>query len=839
MNDASQARVMQSINGEYPDNKLAVNYSIIQQGDSPRVPPQDPWSFLDVRFDWTEDSVNFWIGANRTRAATKDDRTLPSVPQPLYFSHWSTGDDNYMQGPPINRSVANILWVRAFFNSSLMTTDDHVAYDRRCNATAACSIDDMSLRGYSNYSSPATMPWTPPSTYQHIRDIAGIVAAAFSFFGVGSLFNAFLRRTPWHKVRKIHFPGNKTNKTNALRQSLRQSVVYEGHETPGSGSQTPAPGYSGTMTPVPGYTTRAQSVVSLNSPADSRRPSVAQLRIKGSSIQPLTEKVVEVEDETETARTEAYNALHARNDVGDIKVMYEEDNGISDKASFKVVADAEGVEGTFPSVPEVPHAQSALQIMKETSVPDAMTGGALANTSVQEAQVKEQKQVRIDYLAGLVAISCIMVTLRHFSLTFWPYVTEGQGDIMHFEADGVMSLILGPYFLTPLWIGPFFVTSCRFLAQRYLRTGKLNDIANKMLLRAPRMLIPCFIFITLEYFLISLGLTSRLEWLPSVSYSTWPYVQPQENFGVFLNEMIELAYLIPNAAPEIINHYCVGVLWTIPVQLQYSFVVLLATVMIKDIRRPWKRMLFYTVTIAAGWYASSWSACHWLGLLLADADITYDWIKWTQARWYRLYPVLFLATGVTLATPLVLLFNASIYNWSFMAYENGIHPDPVTGRPIIDVSANVWAAYPPYYQPSLAVLTFSVGLQVIVELSTWVQAALSTKVIIFLHPHIMTIYLMHGFIFWSLGAYIVVALSNTGIPYWGTLLVNAVCCYSLIMILAVIMTPLIDFSTKGVTKNIWRWATEMPVPHRATTAPFDKALVLGRGDESKDEQPPA
>jgi hypothetical protein len=80
-----------------------------------------------------------------------------------------------------------------------------------------------------------------------------------------------------------------------------------------------------------------------------------------------------------------------------------------------------------------------------------------------------------------------------------------------------------------------------------------------MLIRAPRMLIPSFIFMILTYFLLSLGLTGKLEWLPSVTYSVWPYVQPQKNFGVFLNEVVELGYITPNAAPEVINHYCVGV----------------------------------------------------------------------------------------------------------------------------------------------------------------------------------------------------------------------------------------------------------------------------------------
>jgi hypothetical protein len=37
--------------------------------------------------------------------------------------------------------------------------------------------------------------------------------------------------------------------------------------------------------------------------------------------------------------------------------------------------------------------------------------------------------------------------------------------------------------------------------------------------------------------------------------------------------------------------------------LQFSWVVLGATVVIRDVKNPWKRFGFYTVVIVAGWYA--------------------------------------------------------------------------------------------------------------------------------------------------------------------------------------------------------------------------------------------
>lgn len=827
MNAADQARVMQIIDGEWPSYALATNYSVIEKGDPPKIPPGHPWDFMDVGFDWSRDKIDFFVGKNRTRRVTKAEKDLTSTPETLYLSHWSTGDTHYMQGPPMNGSMANVRWIRAFFNSSLMTSTDHKRYNRMCNMTRPCSIDDMTLRGSTEYSPAATAPWKPPVMHQHIRVIAGYIAAGFSFFGIFVIMNALIRRGPWYKIKRMEFPGSKRASTQALRRSLRASIGadlalnYPGPPSdppyagvfPAAGFETPAPGYtsrpdtqnggtncaSGAHTPLPPYRSRipspGQSVHSLISPKRSvrsinGRPShsrnrstdqVNRLReMHSGQAEGLTPPVEDVpsfvvtsplaeEEEDDyvinAARARAYLDLSASEE--DHNTTTPSDSGsrtpspgsaeksrlssekrqarlLDEKAhiSFMDLDDSRDEKRRTIKLPPAPQDKSvATDIKSDSNVPDGMTGGATAVPSKEQKPVApNQPQQRIDYLAGLVAVCCIMVTLRHFSLTFWPYVTTSQGNVMHFHADKVFSYILGPYLLTPLWIGPFFVTSCRFLAQRYLKTGSLKDIANKMLLRAPRMLIPVFVFMTLEYFLISLGLTGYLEWLPSVSYSVWPYVIPQPNFAVFVNEMVEISYLTLNAAPEVINHYCVGVLWTIPVQLQFSFVVLLATVLIKDVKKPWKRMLFYFVSIVAGWYGSSWSACHWLGLLLADADITYNWVKWTQARWWAHYPILTIAFLVTMATPLVLLFNSAFFSFSFMAWENAIHPDPTTGLPIYKTIPSIWWAYPQYYAPNFAILTFSAGLQIIVELSTWAQKALSIKLITFFHPHIMTIY---------------------------------------------------------------------------------------------------
>ena len=150
------------------------------------------------------------------------------------------------------------------------------------------------------------------------------------------------------------------------------------------------------------------------------------------------------------------------------------------------------------------------------------------------------------------------------------------------------------------------MTSTRFLISNYLKNGDLKNVAEKSVGRPFRLLIPIFMIAMLEYFFMDSGATAWLQYLPSVTWSTWPFTTVPETFGHFISEILQLAYLIPNAAPQITFNYCTGVLWTIPVQLQGSWTTFLACIMIREIKTPWKRFGFYAFCILMHWYALSW-----------------------------------------------------------------------------------------------------------------------------------------------------------------------------------------------------------------------------------------
>lgn len=206
--------------------------------------------------------------------------------------------------------------------------------------------------------------------------------------------------------------------------------------------------------------------------------------------------------------------------------------------------------------------------------------------------------------------------------------------------------------------------------------------------------------------------------------------------------------------------------------------------------------------------------------------------NWIRAKPYRLYPILTAACLVAIGAPAMDLSN-SVTTWDFMGYEYAIHPNAATGRPLLIEDGPV---YPNYNYPTLAILLFSGSLQMVVETSTWVQWFLSLKCFTVLHPHVMTIYLLHGFVFWSLGSLVAVNMAIAGLPYWAVLLITALLCYTVIIGASIfIVTPLIEFATQSAMKNIWRCATEEPVPHRPTTAPFPKSLIVDRNGEEEEK----
>jgi hypothetical protein len=338
-------------------------------------------------------------------------------------------------------------------------------------------------------------------------------------------------------------------------------------------------------------------------------------------------------------------------------------------------------------------------------------------------------------------------------------------------------------------------------------------------------MIPIIFFAMLEYFLMECGAINWLQYLSSITWSTWPYAVPYATFGDFISEILEIMYLQPNAAPQIIYNYCTGVFWTMPVQLQGSWVILLGVVVVREIKTPWKRFGYYAICVLTNWYASSWGSYFWLGLLLADLDITFKYRKMVQSRPWLFYLLTITYAFLTFASLTVDVAN-QVANYSFINVEHSIHPDVITGLPIYQAIKPT--RIPAYYIPRLNGIIFAVSLQSLIELSPLFQKIFSCKPLTLIFPHIFTIYLLHGIVFWSLGSMICVFLSSHGLVYAVNILIVFICCYAALGLSLPIVTPIVDVLGKSLTASIWEHASETPPPRRATLFPFEKEMLLSR-----------
>jgi hypothetical protein len=139
------------------------------------------------------------------------------------------------------------------------------------------------------------------------------------------------------------------------------------------------------------------------------------------------------------------------------------------------------------------------------------------------------------------------------------------------------------------------------------------------------------------------------------------------------------------------------------------------------------------------------------------------------------------------------------------------------------------AGYPPYYSPRLNGLLFAGGMQAIVELSTAVQWFLSTPPLLVLFPHIFTIYLMHGIVFWSWGSWLMVFLAKRDFSYGINVVVVGVTSYVLLFMTLPVITPIVEALGKDITALVWMTAQEKSPPRRRTLFPFSGDFLTARG----------
>ena len=858
-NDPSAASVTMLQGEDFPDPKYRIGFSNMTSGSFGNG-TISPWGYTEYRIDWTPKELKFFIGDHLARTVRKSNtEEFFTTPSPLYIQHWSNGNPYSSQGPPEQPTFAGVLWLRMFFNSSSMTESEHLSFNERCGVSQACSVDDMTLRNSSLYPQRATRQWKQAHKPRPTRWFTIWIAVTCILITISVLVGPLWDRTrekvnPHKKEHALSSTGHYCKEVSGLSDYLDPISAISKDRFLTEGPIDPPPVFKTNKRRTHSLSIEPLASLPIRSPPKAYQGSRIQSLDAGLYLDKLSTKHnLRGRSSSESTKTLLHEctARHTQPSKTEFLNASNEINsrGLHRATDNAVVSIEEIMGGDFSEEPIKTanqylrrswrwsklsnrlsaRPQSTILLRRSSSemyIPVVDPPINRTRTAQQPGHSSVSKP-RVDHLAGLATICTLLVTAIHFALTFVAGSVE-PGTFTHYSSEVVARNSVSTMFLNIIWIGPFLSVSAHFLTNDYLRTGDFLPLADKVIRRTFRLIVPIAAVALIQYFLIDSGATNRLEYLSSVTWSTWPFMVEYTDFGKFMTEILELAYLIPNAVPRITFNYCAGALWTIPVQLQGSWLILLAAIVVREIKKPWKRFGFYGFCVVNHWYALSWGSYFYLGMMLVDLDATYKWRRYLHSRPLFYYPLLTFCLALSFAALMLDL----ITQWTgvnYATFSYGIHPDPTSGLPISQAGL---LQYPPYYVPRLNGLAFTIGLQAAVELSPMIQRVLSCKPLMRIFPHIFTIYLFHGFVFWSLGSWLCITLSVHGIAYWANVLAVAALCYTTIAIGLPLMTPLVETLGMTVAKDIWQYAREEPARKRPTLHPFSKSFLLVRHDDN-------
>ncbi|CCG81654.1 putative Acyltransferase [Taphrina deformans PYCC 5710] len=820
------------------------------------------FSFVDVadtaydlnewRFDWTPKSVNFSTVLNSTvnSSISRRKHHLPSVPGAVYFKHWSTGISKPSMGPPKAAMTASVGYIRIFYNSTVTSTRD--AFGAQCAIlqTASCSTEDYSLRVSSEFTTDSTLQWklVSPKYKAPAWALYGVIitGTVLAILIIHAVVRRLIRHYSIPKADRPVHPGAYTYKLDrfALHGELTREMVKEKKKTEKAEKRASKRGEP--MIKTKEIDPDAASLLSFATTNEMDQNSVRGFRSLASN---KNSKIIAsalptmyysrpgnsqgVSGVSTNSRGPARMQDIGRPDVDDEEEdentsMLDSTPGTPRARSNSEASLEEEIEETYANLPTRPSEEverdndsvvafratgnNAPRERKKSLFQEVATPGrafwkrlfrkAPATAEKGKAPVLHTKS-RLDYLDGLRGLACFLVSLVHFSLTFYPgFLEPGVPGGDKYEWVKWIRITVNPIFFNANFgLGVFFILSSRLIGVRYLTTGHLQDLAGATFRRIPRLAFPVLCAVALEYFLMGVGAIEWLQYLASVTWSTWPYAVEFKNAGWFVNEYLALLFVQPPQLPNIIYNYCTGVLWTLPVSIQGSWTIFLGVIVIREIKTPWKRFGYYTFCMVNSWYALSWGSYFWVGLAISDLDSTYRYRTWGSATWRRRLIVLGLLLVFTLS--MSSQFVQQVSQFSFPTLEYGIHSDLLTGLPINQTPR---MGYPAFNLPQVYSLFAATAVILLLDFSYTLQKIFRVRILRALGYYSYSIYLLHGLIFWSWGSWLCVMLATKAVPYWANALVVFITSYIVLGISIYLWTPFADVFSGYAGTALWRRA---------------------------------
>lgn len=304
-----------------------------------------------------------------------------------------------------------------------------------------------------------------------------------------------------------------------------------------------------------------------------------------------------------------------------------------------------------------------------------------------------------------------------------------------------------------------------------------------------------------------------LQRLASRTWSVWSYWRNYDNCLVFFNAVITLPWGSPPASPALVTGYATGVLWTIPVIIQGMWTCMVAFLIAHEIKSSWKRFSFYFLGVLFNWYANTWDCYFLTGLIVGDLDVNLRYREWAakviplfpipgKKKWARLRgKYLIWAYFLACCVEQWMIWISTSPIASFTNVEHAIHPDWNTSLPY------VWegqVAYSGYTNPQIFGFFMIFGLFMVADHSEVVQKFFRLRIWHFLGIHSMSVYLLHGIVWWTWSAWLVMTMLTAGAPYWAATLVALITGYALLFVMCICFTYTFKVWATLFAKAVWR-----------------------------------
>lgn len=393
-----------------------------------------------------------------------------------------------------------------------MTVRDRDAFAERCSLKSACATADMSLRGSSPYSEESIVNWSQapnPRSSRLIPKIILIISGSLSTF---LLANALLRRIPrrsQNSQKQMKSAEEKAPATEyessfgatsevaiAMPSVLASanessSTSYHGSRATSKHGSRAASCFGGEDTPNKATSSSRNSLgpylhiqMGATTPSESGKDEPKRPRLSWREFSQRMEKLQQDEAEGPYIHIKddasIYNGaerpaegpyIHledrasARNAGGSEVSSMSGDSYVARSRSYR---ESVPVNAAWPAA-EVVEIQTPVE-SKAHSRRNSMTGASPSavrdfevpapNKSTCDCTIEmypatsnlPSDKTRIDYLAGLLCFSCLLVTVIQFALTFSPASVDPGADA-HYKTESWVRKTVSAYFLNLVWVG--------------------------------------------------------------------------------------------------------------------------------------------------------------------------------------------------------------------------------------------------------------------------------------------------------------------------------------------------------------------------------------------------